>query len=172
MHLYARLTLFIGYSLRLYCGGKLVLDPSRMITCIVPSITFSLIFTKPLCECQYWITKTLCLICVEPSLAGCIILVVLIWCRRRWRNNVPIWGRHWNTNLLYLSFLCYSKYSCRVLVPTPLFWLQNDMRIKGYDYRQCVGLKIKPRRGDGLLFYSLFLNGTIDQVIFMLENQI
>ena len=107
MHLYARLTLFIGYSLRLYCGGKLVLDPSRMITCIVPSITFSLIFTKPLCECQYWITKTLCLICVEPSLAGCIILVVLIWCRRRWRNNVPIWGRHWNTNLIYLSFLCY-----------------------------------------------------------------
>ncbi|KAK9044257.1 hypothetical protein V6N11_072571 [Hibiscus sabdariffa] len=36
------------------------------------------------------------------------------------------------------------------------------MRVKGYDYRQCVGLKIKPRRGDGLLFYSLLLNGTID----------
>ncbi|KAL6961387.1 putative prolyl 4-hydroxylase 9 [Sarracenia purpurea var. burkii] len=31
-----------------------------------------------------------------------------------------------------------------------------------YDYKKCVGLKVKPRRGDGLLFYSLFPNGTID----------
>ncbi|XP_022726920.1 probable prolyl 4-hydroxylase 9 isoform X2 [Durio zibethinus] len=44
-----------------------------------------------------------------------------------------------------------------------MFPFENDMRIKGYDYRQCAGLKIKPRRGDGLLFYSLFLNGTIDR---------
>ncbi|XWS39886.1 hypothetical protein CRYUN_Cryun18bG0093000 [Craigia yunnanensis] len=44
-----------------------------------------------------------------------------------------------------------------------MFPFENDMRIKGYDYKQCVGLKIKPRRGDGLLFYSLFLNGTIDR---------
>ncbi|KAA3488628.1 putative prolyl 4-hydroxylase 9 [Gossypium australe] len=43
-----------------------------------------------------------------------------------------------------------------------MFPFENDMRVKGYDYRQCVGLKIKPRKGDGLLFYSLFLNGTID----------
>ncbi|XVE93479.1 hypothetical protein REPUB_Repub01dG0196300 [Reevesia pubescens] len=40
---------------------------------------------------------------------------------------------------------------------------RNDTRIKGYDYKQCAGLKIKPRKGDGLLFYSLFLNGTIDR---------
>ncbi|TXG64163.1 hypothetical protein EZV62_011157 [Acer yangbiense] len=33
----------------------------------------------------------------------------------------------------------------------------------GYDFRKCIGLKVKPRRGDGLLFYSLFPNGTIDQ---------
>ncbi|KAL7119087.1 hypothetical protein ACP275_02G041400 [Erythranthe tilingii] len=33
----------------------------------------------------------------------------------------------------------------------------------GYDYEGCIGLKVKPRRGDGLLFYSLFPNGTIDQ---------
>lgn len=33
----------------------------------------------------------------------------------------------------------------------------------GYDYKQCVGLKVKPRKGDGLLFYSVFPNGTIDQ---------
>ncbi|KAG4110363.1 hypothetical protein ERO13_D13G044500v2 [Gossypium hirsutum] len=43
-----------------------------------------------------------------------------------------------------------------------MFPFENDMRVKGYDYRQCAGLKIKPRKGDGLLFYSLFLNGTID----------
>ncbi|KAE8667882.1 putative prolyl 4-hydroxylase 9 [Hibiscus syriacus] len=43
-----------------------------------------------------------------------------------------------------------------------MFPFENGMRIEGYDYRQCVGLKIKPQRGDGLLFYSLFLNGTID----------
>ncbi|GMI83697.1 hypothetical protein like AT4G33910 [Hibiscus trionum] len=43
-----------------------------------------------------------------------------------------------------------------------MFPFENDRRVEGYDYRQCVGLKIKPRRGDGLLFYSLFPNGTID----------
>ncbi|XVE93478.1 hypothetical protein REPUB_Repub01dG0196300 [Reevesia pubescens] len=44
-----------------------------------------------------------------------------------------------------------------------MFPFENDTRIKGYDYKQCAGLKIKPRKGDGLLFYSLFLNGTIDR---------
>ncbi|KAK5843959.1 hypothetical protein PVK06_000094 [Gossypium arboreum] len=48
-----------------------------------------------------------------------------------------------------------------------MFPFENGMSVEGYDYRQCVGLKVKPRRGDGLLFYSLFLNGTIDPVIFM-----
>ncbi|KAJ6948872.1 prolyl 4-hydroxylase 9 [Populus alba x Populus x berolinensis] len=33
----------------------------------------------------------------------------------------------------------------------------------GFEYKQCVGLKVKPRQGDGLLFYSLFPNGTIDR---------
>lgn len=32
-----------------------------------------------------------------------------------------------------------------------------------YDYKKCIGLKVKPRRGDGLLFYSVFPNGTIDR---------
>lgn len=31
-----------------------------------------------------------------------------------------------------------------------------------YDYKKCIGLKVKPRQGDGLLFYSTFINGTID----------
>lgn len=31
-----------------------------------------------------------------------------------------------------------------------------------YDYQKCIGLKVKPRQGDGLLFYSLLTNGTID----------
>lgn len=33
-----------------------------------------------------------------------------------------------------------------------------------YDYQKCIGLKVKPRQGDGLLFYSLLPNGTIDPV--------
>ncbi|KAL5209238.1 hypothetical protein ABZP36_004861 [Zizania latifolia] len=33
-----------------------------------------------------------------------------------------------------------------------------------YDYEKCIGLKVKPRKGDGLLFYSLMVNGTIDPV--------
>ncbi|KAJ0980268.1 hypothetical protein J5N97_008523 [Dioscorea zingiberensis] len=32
----------------------------------------------------------------------------------------------------------------------------------GYDYEKCIGLKVKPHQGDGLLFYSLLTNGTID----------
>ncbi|XP_028767696.1 probable prolyl 4-hydroxylase 9 isoform X3 [Neltuma alba] len=32
-----------------------------------------------------------------------------------------------------------------------------------YDYKECIGLKVKPRQGDGLLFYSLLPNGTIDK---------
>ncbi|KAI3445906.1 hypothetical protein Pfo_002571 [Paulownia fortunei] len=38
----------------------------------------------------------------------------------------------------------------------------SNMNI-GYDYKSCIGLKVRPRRGDGLLFYSLFPNGTIDE---------
>lgn len=38
----------------------------------------------------------------------------------------------------------------------------------GYDYEKCIGLKVKPRQGDGLLFYSLFVNGTIDLVSYII----
>lgn len=31
-----------------------------------------------------------------------------------------------------------------------------------YDYFNCIGLTVKPRQGDGLLFYSVLANGTID----------
>ncbi|CAA2996357.1 probable prolyl 4-hydroxylase 9 [Olea europaea subsp. europaea] len=33
----------------------------------------------------------------------------------------------------------------------------------GYDYERCIGFKVRPRQGDGLLFYSLYPNGTIDK---------
>lgn len=47
-----------------------------------------------------------------------------------------------------------------------LIGLQNGLNMNtGYDYKKCMGLKVKPRQGDGLLFYSVFPNGTIDQVI-------
>ena len=35
---------------------------------------------------------------------------------------------------------------------------------KDYDFLRCIGLKVKPRKGDGLLFYTKFPNGTIDPV--------
>ncbi|KAJ9159439.1 hypothetical protein P3X46_024947 [Hevea brasiliensis] len=45
-----------------------------------------------------------------------------------------------------------------------MFPFENGLQIgSGYDYKKCVGLKVKPRQGDGILFYSLFPNGTIDQ---------
>ncbi|KAF5448247.1 hypothetical protein F2P56_028801 [Juglans regia] len=45
-----------------------------------------------------------------------------------------------------------------------MFPFENGSNIgTGYDYKKCVGLKVKPRQGDGLLFYSVFSNGTIDR---------
>ncbi|KAB1208485.1 Prolyl 4-hydroxylase subunit alpha-1 [Morella rubra] len=45
-----------------------------------------------------------------------------------------------------------------------MFPFENGSNIGiGYDYRKCIGLKVKPRQGDGLLFYSVFPNGTIDR---------
>ncbi|XP_057542090.1 probable prolyl 4-hydroxylase 9 [Amaranthus tricolor] len=43
-----------------------------------------------------------------------------------------------------------------------MFPYENDNLDYNYDFKECIGLKVKPRRGDGLLFYSLFVNGTID----------
>ncbi|KAK6125287.1 hypothetical protein DH2020_040976 [Rehmannia glutinosa] len=46
-----------------------------------------------------------------------------------------------------------------------MFPFENGQNMdSNYDFRKCIGLKVKPRRGDGLLFYSLFPNGTIDPV--------
>ncbi|GMY38641.1 probable prolyl 4-hydroxylase 9 [Fagus crenata] len=45
-----------------------------------------------------------------------------------------------------------------------MFPFENGLNMgMGYDYKKCIGLKVKPRRGDGLLFYSVFPNGTIDR---------
>ncbi|KAL5755053.1 hypothetical protein ACOSP7_023273 [Xanthoceras sorbifolium] len=44
-----------------------------------------------------------------------------------------------------------------------MFPFENGMNMDGsYEYRECIGLKVKPRQGDGLLFYSFLPNGTID----------
>ncbi|CAL9002181.1 unnamed protein product [Prunus brigantina] len=46
-----------------------------------------------------------------------------------------------------------------------MFPYENGSNMDGnYDFRECVGLKVKPRKGDGLLFYSLLPNGTIDML--------
>lgn len=45
-----------------------------------------------------------------------------------------------------------------------MFPFENGLNMDAsYDYKNCIGLKVKPRQGDGLLFYSTFPNGTIDQ---------
>ncbi|CAK9181156.1 unnamed protein product [Ilex paraguariensis] len=45
-----------------------------------------------------------------------------------------------------------------------MFPMENGSDVGvGFDYRSCMGLKVKPRQGDGLLFYSVFPNGTIDR---------
>ncbi|XP_008807415.1 probable prolyl 4-hydroxylase 9 [Phoenix dactylifera] len=44
-----------------------------------------------------------------------------------------------------------------------MFPYENGLNMDiGYDYEKCIGLKVKPRQGDGLLFYSMFTNHTID----------
>ncbi|CAI0472080.1 unnamed protein product [Linum tenue] len=45
-----------------------------------------------------------------------------------------------------------------------MFPYEDGLKVPGYDYKQCVGLKVKPRQGDGLLFYSVLPNGTIDKM--------
>ncbi|RVW72414.1 putative prolyl 4-hydroxylase 9 [Vitis vinifera] len=43
-----------------------------------------------------------------------------------------------------------------------MFPFEHDLNIgTGYDYKKCIGLKVKPQRGDGLLFYSVFPNGLL-----------
>lgn len=49
--------------------------------------------------------------------------------------------------------------------------LQNGLNVDNYDFEKCIGLKVKPRKGDGLLFYSVFPNGTIDMVSLLYSAQ-
>ncbi|XP_047326039.1 probable prolyl 4-hydroxylase 9 [Impatiens glandulifera] len=45
-----------------------------------------------------------------------------------------------------------------------MFPFENGSNMDGiYDYEKCIGLKVKPRVGDGLLFYSLTPDGKIDE---------
>jgi prolyl 4-hydroxylase len=52
--------------------------------------------------------------------------------------------------MLVLLLLCLNKQN------------YENMNI-GYDYKGCIGLKVKPRQGDALLFYSMLPNGTFDK---------
>ncbi|EOA27746.1 hypothetical protein CARUB_v10023900mg [Capsella rubella] len=45
-----------------------------------------------------------------------------------------------------------------------MFPFENGRNMNGsYDYEKCIGLKVKPQRGDAIFFYNLFPNGTIDK---------
>lgn len=54
----------------------------------------------------------------------------------------------------------------RIPILFDVFDQQGDSK-KDFDHKRCNGLKVKPRQGDGLLFYSVFPNGTIDQVLIL-----
>ncbi|KAF5463695.1 hypothetical protein F2P56_013840 [Juglans regia] len=44
-----------------------------------------------------------------------------------------------------------------------MFPFENGFNMdESYDFKDCIGLKVKPRKGDGLLFYSMTPNLTID----------
>ncbi|CAL0311571.1 unnamed protein product [Lupinus luteus] len=44
-----------------------------------------------------------------------------------------------------------------------MFPYENGLNMDGsYNFEDCIGLRVRPRKGDGILFYSLFPNGTID----------
>ncbi|XP_059293529.1 probable prolyl 4-hydroxylase 9 isoform X2 [Lycium ferocissimum] len=63
----------------------------------------------------------------------------------------------------YCIYLMWKKVEKLCSLSSPLVNLQSGQNMDAnYDFRKCIGLKVKPRRGDGLLFYSLFPNGTID----------
>ncbi|XP_073220751.1 probable prolyl 4-hydroxylase 9 [Cicer arietinum] len=48
-----------------------------------------------------------------------------------------------------------------------VFPSENGLNMDGSSrYTDCIGLRVKPRKGDGLLFYSVFPNGTIDPTSF------
>lgn len=102
---------------------------------------------------------------ITLNFAVCFLLVVSVRCRRRWRNHVPLWGR-FSKFTIYLLFLSnVSSIYC--------MYLQNGAEMgSSYDYKKCIGLKIMPRQGDGLLFYSVFPNGTIDPVIYFILSWI
>lgn len=87
-----------------------------------------------------------------------IFPIVLIECRRRWRNDVPIRG-----NFCFLPSVDYGSGSR--IVKGLVLREQNGRNMNGsYDYQRCIGLKVKPLQGDAIFFYNLFPNGTIDQV--------
>ncbi|KAK9670298.1 hypothetical protein RND81_13G192300 [Saponaria officinalis] len=83
--------------------------------------------------------------------------IILIMTHSIQRNMVP---RKVKGTLQIASFLLYLtdvEEGGETMFP-----YENDNIDLNYDYKQCIGLKIKPRKGDGLLFYSVFTNGTID----------
>ncbi|WCJ31359.1 2-oxoglutarate (2OG) and Fe(II)-dependent oxygenase superfamily protein [Euphorbia peplus] len=43
-----------------------------------------------------------------------------------------------------------------------MFPFENGLDLENYNFQKCMGMQLKPRLGDGLLFYSVHPNSTID----------
>lgn len=93
---------------------------------------------------------------MKCNFPGGVFLALSHGCRRRGRNYVPIRGGCKKICICIFFIADCNEYCAD---------LQNSENMDiGYDYEKCIGLKVKPRKGDGLLFYSLMVNGTIDRV--------
>ncbi|KAF2298133.1 hypothetical protein GH714_015420 [Hevea brasiliensis] len=68
-------------------------------------------------------------------------------------------------NLMQKTYMFFLLYFIPYVDIQLDFVVQNGLEIdENYDFQKCIGLQVKPRQGDGLLFYSLFPNNTIDPV--------
>ena len=76
----------------------------------------------------------------------------------------------YEARLFFFSFFLFLSFNVALFGCLPCwsscsFYLQSGLNLDGtHDAHECMGLRVKPRRGDGLLFYSLLPNGTIDPV--------
>ncbi|KAM7487861.1 hypothetical protein LguiB_025345 [Lonicera macranthoides] len=77
-------------------------------------------------------------------------------------NSKIVLKQHKDLTMFQIAFFLLYLFDVKEGGET-VFPFENGMNMDGTNvYTESIGLKVKPRRGDGLLFYSLSPNGTID----------